>query len=70
MTIPYGLKCCFEFCSLFPKAYVFHKEKLVKLWIGQRYIQARAGQTEEETGFACFEELLIRSFFQLSLIDD
>ena len=43
---------------------------MIKLWIAQKYIQVRAGQTEEETGFACFDELLIRSFFQLSLIDD
>uniref|UniRef100_A0A7N2R3B9 Uncharacterized protein n=1 Tax=Quercus lobata TaxID=97700 RepID=A0A7N2R3B9_QUELO len=67
--LPSHLKRCFSYCSLFPKAYAFHKEELVKLWISQRFIQARGLETEEETGIACFDELLIRSFFQVSVIE-
>ncbi|KAF3960657.1 hypothetical protein CMV_014645 [Castanea mollissima] len=67
--LPSHLKRCFSYCSLFPKAYTFHKEDLVKLWISQRFIQARGRETEEETGIAYFDELLIRSFFQVSVIE-
>ncbi|XP_075645990.1 putative disease resistance protein RGA3 isoform X1 [Castanea sativa] len=67
--LPSHLKRCFAYCSLFPKAYTFHKEDLVKLWISQRFIQARGRETEEETGIAYFDELLIRSFFQVSVIE-
>ncbi|KAM3684868.1 hypothetical protein ACJW31_11G075300 [Castanea mollissima] len=52
--LPSHLKRCFSYCSLFPKAYVFHKEEL----------------TEEEIGIAYFDELLGRCFFQVSVIDD
>ncbi|XP_065626766.1 putative disease resistance protein RGA3 [Quercus suber] len=67
--LPSHLKRCFSYCSLFPKAYTFHKEELVKLWISQRFIQAQRRGTEEETGIAYFDELLIRSFFQVSVIE-
>lgn len=67
--LPSHLKRCFSYCSLFPKAYTFHKEELVKLWISQRFIQAQRRETEEETGIAYFDELLIRSFFQVSIIE-
>ncbi|KAF3960662.1 hypothetical protein CMV_014649 [Castanea mollissima] len=68
--LPSHLKRCFSYCSLFPKAYVFHKEELVKLWLAQRFIQARGRETEEEIGIAYFDELLGRCFFQVSVIDD
>jgi Leucine-rich repeat (LRR) protein len=70
--LPHPLKLCFAYCSLFPKAYVFHKKELVKHWIAQRFIQAEGQglRAEEETASEYFNELLIRSFFQLSIIDD
>nr|XP_023897230.1 putative disease resistance protein RGA3 [Quercus suber] len=68
--LPSHLKRCFSYCSLFPKAYTFHKEELVKLWILQRFIQAQGRETEEEIGIAYFDELLVRCFFQVSVVDD
>ena len=68
--LPSHLKRCFSYCSLFPKAYIFHKEDLVKLWLAQRFIQAREREKEEETGIKYFDELFVRSFFQVSVIDN
>jgi hypothetical protein len=66
--LPYDLKRCFEYCSLFPKSHGFHKEELVKLWIAQGFIQSSGGDTMEEAGIAYFYELLIRFFFESKLL--
>jgi len=69
--LPAHLKPCFEYCSLFPKSNVFCKTDLVKLWIAQGFIQSNIGyDTMEEAGIAYFSELLIRSFFQPSSVDN
>ncbi|KAK4593726.1 hypothetical protein RGQ29_017722 [Quercus rubra] len=68
--LPSHLKRCFSYCSLFPKAYVFHKEELVKLWLAQRFIQTQEQGMDEEIGIAYFDELLVRCFFQVSVIDN
>ncbi|XP_040990974.1 putative disease resistance protein RGA3 [Juglans microcarpa x Juglans regia] len=68
--LPYYLKHCFAYCSIFPKAYAFNKKELVKYWIAQGIIQSRGRDTMEETGIAHFHELTTRSFFQLSNTDD
>ncbi|KAG7950755.1 hypothetical protein I3843_13G132300 [Carya illinoinensis] len=56
--LPYYLKHCFAYCSIFPKAYVFNKKELVKNWIAQAIIESRGRDTLEETGIAHFHELI------------
>ncbi|XVF56720.1 hypothetical protein PTKIN_Ptkin06aG0142800 [Pterospermum kingtungense] len=68
--LPSNLKQCFEYCSLFPKAYVFDRKELVKLWMAQSFIQPSSKQSLEETGIEYFDQLLMRSFFQIFNIDD
>lgn len=72
--LPPYLKHCFSFCSIFPKSYAFDKAEMVKFWIAEALIQSRGGggrqEKEEETGIEYFDELLGRSFFQSSNIDD
>ncbi|XP_031284868.1 putative disease resistance RPP13-like protein 1 [Pistacia vera] len=58
--LPSSLKRCFSYCSMFPKGYVFEKEKLILLWMAEGFLR----QTEE--GHEYFDELLSRSFFQQS----
>ncbi|XP_031270866.1 putative disease resistance RPP13-like protein 1 [Pistacia vera] len=58
--LPSSLKRCFSYCSMFPKGYVFEREKLVLLWMAEGFLR----QTEE--GHEYFDELLSRSFFQRS----
>ncbi|XP_059598060.1 putative disease resistance RPP13-like protein 1 [Vitis vinifera] len=63
--LPTKLKRCFAYCSIFPKDYVFEKEKLVLLWMAEGFLDgSKRGETVEEFGSICFDNLLSRSFFQ------
>ncbi|KAJ0672802.1 putative P-loop containing nucleoside triphosphate hydrolase, leucine-rich repeat domain superfamily [Helianthus annuus] len=60
------LKQLFAYCCLFPKDFVFDKEKLVLLWMGEGFLHESTpnDSTEERIGHEYFDELLSRSFFQ------
>ncbi|XP_022896600.1 putative disease resistance RPP13-like protein 1 [Olea europaea var. sylvestris] len=63
--LPSHLKHLFAYCSIFPKDYEFDKNELVLLWMGEGFLHQKRGNKEmEELGFECFNELLLRSFFQ------
>ncbi|XP_007029875.2 PREDICTED: putative disease resistance protein RGA3 [Theobroma cacao] len=68
--LPSYLKQCYAYCSIFPKAYVFDRKELVKLWMAEAFIQSSGQNSVEETGIEYFNELLMRSFFQILNIDD
>lgn len=58
------LKQCYAFCSIFPKAFIFDKKGLVKVWMAEGFIQSSPQRSGEEIGSDNFDELLMRSFFQ------
>ncbi|KAG9441074.1 hypothetical protein H6P81_016928 [Aristolochia fimbriata] len=62
--LPAALKPCFSYCSLFPKDYMFNKDLLVQLWMGEGYIQPHGQREDEDVGSEYFHGLLMRSFFQ------
>ncbi|XP_057976150.1 putative disease resistance protein At3g14460 [Malania oleifera] len=64
--LPAPLKRCFAYCSIFPKDYEFDKEKLVLLWAAEGLLPITHGDTVEQIGRKYFDNLLLRSFFQLS----
>ncbi|XP_028112364.1 disease resistance protein RGA2-like [Camellia sinensis] len=68
--LPSNLKHCFAYCYIFPKGYLFEKNELVKLWKAESFIPPRGEKTIDEIGNDYFDELLMRSFFQLLDIDD
>ncbi|KAM0009726.1 putative virus X resistance protein-like, coiled-coil [Helianthus debilis subsp. tardiflorus] len=60
-----NLKRLFAYCSLFPKDFLFNKEELVLLWMGEGFInESNATKSQEDFGKEDFEALLSRSFFQ------
>ncbi|KAL3533618.1 hypothetical protein ACH5RR_007139 [Cinchona calisaya] len=68
--LPSHLKRCFSYCCVYPKAYVFHKLDLIKVWSAASLILPRGQNSIEDIGSDYFDELLARSFFQLSKVDN
>ncbi|XP_071720701.1 putative disease resistance protein RGA3 [Rutidosis leptorrhynchoides] len=68
--LPLHLKKLFAYCSLFPKDYLFNKNKLVLLWMAEGFLSQSKGSsnTMESLGHQYFEDLLSKSFFQHSSI--
>lgn len=63
--LPQHLKRCFAFCSIFPRDYVFRKEKLIRLWMAEDLIEYNTGRkTPEDSGNDYFNDLLWISFFE------
>lgn len=67
--LPFHLKQCFAYCSIFPKDYEFEKDELVQLWIAEGLIHQPKGLKQvEDLGSEYFHDLLSRSFFQQSSV--
>ncbi|KAJ7949315.1 Disease resistance protein [Quillaja saponaria] len=65
--LPSHLKQCFAYCSIFPKDYVFGKGKLIKMWMALGFLQkSKNNKRMEEVGKEYFDDLVARSFFQVS----
>lgn len=63
--LPFPLRQCFAYCSMFPKGYQIQKIELIRLWIAQGFIVSSGeNQTLEEIGSQYVEDLMWRSFFQ------
>nr|XP_011466043.1 PREDICTED: putative disease resistance protein RGA4 [Fragaria vesca subsp. vesca] len=58
-------KRCLLYCATFPKDYEIYKDKLIELWMSQDYLEVKEGNKERKiVGQRCFENLVMRSFFQ------
>ncbi|WVZ56777.1 hypothetical protein U9M48_007262 [Paspalum notatum var. saurae] len=64
--LPYHLKQCFAFCSIFPLGFEFEKDDLVRLWIADGLVKGNGRKRLEMEAERCFHELLWRSFFETS----
>ncbi|KAL5980708.1 hypothetical protein ACLOJK_028617 [Asimina triloba] len=65
--LPAHLKRCFTFCSVFPKDYEFEEKQLILLWVAHGFIRSEEEKQIEDTASEYFNDLLLRSFFQLSV---
>ncbi|KAL8509710.1 hypothetical protein ACS0TY_016793 [Phlomoides rotata] len=62
--LPFVLKRCFAYCAVFPKDYVFVKEKLIFHWMAHGCISSDGNEDVEDVGDQIWNELAVRSFFQ------
>ncbi|CAL1402300.1 unnamed protein product [Linum trigynum] len=67
--LPPQLKRCFAYCAVFPKDHEFDKKELVLLWMAEGFLHHPNGmivKPAQNLGYQYFDELLSRSFFQVS----
>ncbi|XP_026413684.1 putative disease resistance protein RGA3 [Papaver somniferum] len=65
--LPTHLKACLSYCALFSKSFEFEKDFLTKLWLAGDLIQSKVNIRIEDSADLCFEELVKRSYFQISV---
>ncbi|XP_059650560.1 putative disease resistance RPP13-like protein 1 [Cornus florida] len=65
--LPSHLKQCFAYCAIFPKDCEFDIDELILLWMEVGLLQlSKEKNRMEDFGYKCFDDLLLRSFFQQS----
>ncbi|KAL4313168.1 hypothetical protein GQ457_01G002040 [Hibiscus cannabinus] len=67
--LPSHLKRCFAYCSIFPKDYEFEEEEMILLWSAEGFLQQKAKHQTRDLGNQYFQDLVSRSFFQISSKD-
>ncbi|KAA8525580.1 hypothetical protein F0562_007435 [Nyssa sinensis] len=64
--LPYYLKACFLYFSIFPEDDQIKCKRLIRLWIAEGFVEGKAGQTPEEVAEGYLEELVNRSLIQIA----
>ncbi|KAJ7954232.1 Disease resistance protein [Quillaja saponaria] len=64
--LPYYLKSCFLYTSIFPEDYLIERMRLIRLWICEGFVEVKEGRTLEEVAEGYLNELLSRSFIQIA----
>jgi hypothetical protein len=59
--LPYHLKTCLLYLSIFPEDYKIKRDRLVRRWIAEGFITTEGGQDPQEVGEAYFSDLINRS---------
>ncbi|PQM33181.1 disease resistance protein RPM1 [Prunus yedoensis var. nudiflora] len=62
--LPYRLKQCFLYFSLFPEDKVISTGRLIKLWIAEGFVERVKGVTPEEVAKSYLMELIFRNMLQ------
>nr|XP_023880003.1 disease resistance protein RPM1-like [Quercus suber] len=63
--LPYQLKHCFLFCSLFPEDHEIQRKRLIKLWMAEGFVEQVKGSTLEEVADSYLVELTFRNMLQV-----
>ncbi|KAK3010587.1 hypothetical protein RJ639_012272 [Escallonia herrerae] len=64
--LPYHLKICLLYLSVFPEDYEIGKMRLIRLWIAEGFVQVREGKTLEEVAENYLNILVNRSLVQVA----
>ncbi|KAJ6327074.1 hypothetical protein OIU78_014036, partial [Salix suchowensis] len=63
--LPYYLKSCLLYFSIFPKGHPIERTRLARLWIAEGFVIEKEGATIEEVAGGYLNELLKRSLVQV-----
>lgn len=64
--LPYHLKYCFLYLSIFPEDYLIQRMRVIRLWIAEGFIEAKEGKTMEDVANDYLKELLNRNLIQVA----
>ncbi|CAL9028752.1 unnamed protein product [Prunus brigantina] len=64
--LPYYLKSCFLYLSIFPEDHLIERMRLIRLWVAEGFVEAKEGKTLEEVADDYLHELLNRSLMQVA----
>ncbi|KAI5655699.1 hypothetical protein M9H77_32886 [Catharanthus roseus] len=64
--LPYYLKSCLLYTSIYPEDYAIDSWKLIQLWTAEGFVQDREGMLSIEAGYEYINELVNRSLLQVS----
>ncbi|KAL6348512.1 hypothetical protein AAG906_009972 [Vitis piasezkii] len=64
--LPYYLKSCFLYMSIFPEDYLIRRMRLIRLWMAEGFVEAKGRKTQEEVGEGYLNELVNRSLVQVA----
>ncbi|KAJ6306048.1 hypothetical protein OIU78_021389 [Salix suchowensis] len=64
-NLPYYLKQCYLYLSVFPEDYLIKRMKVIRLWIVERFVEEKQGFTMEEVAEEYLNELVNRSLIQV-----
>uniref|UniRef100_A0A0R0IB96 NBS-LRR type disease resistance protein n=1 Tax=Glycine max TaxID=3847 RepID=A0A0R0IB96_SOYBN len=63
--LPYYLKSCLLYLSIFPEFHAIEHMRLIRLWIAEGFVNGEEGKTLEEVADSYLKELLDRSLLQV-----
>ncbi|XP_058193605.1 disease resistance protein RPM1-like [Rhododendron vialii] len=63
--LPYYLKLCFLYLSIFPEDCLIDYWRLIRLWAAEGFIEVKEGMTREEVAEGYLNELINRSLVQV-----
>jgi disease resistance protein RPM1 len=64
--LPYYLKSCFLYFSIFPENHLIDQMRLIRLWVAEGFVKEKEGMTLEEVAESYLYELLNRSLIQVA----
>ncbi|KDP40944.1 hypothetical protein JCGZ_24943 [Jatropha curcas] len=64
-NLPYYLKSCFLYFSVFPEGYPINCTRLIRLWIAEGFVNEQGGRTLEEIAESYLNELINRNLVQV-----
>ncbi|KAK9928153.1 hypothetical protein M0R45_025299 [Rubus argutus] len=62
--LPYHLKSCFLYLSIFPDLYKIEHMRLIRLWLAEGFVIGKEGRTPEEVAESYLGELVDRNLIQ------